>query len=120
MHSIEISSRENAKLVEQAFGRQSAVFDELDEKNPILQWLRSRIRDQVFLWTRSGGNILELNCGTGLDALYFASKGFHVHAIDISGQMIAMLKGKLRNAGLTYAVNAEQLSFTELDSLTAQ
>ena len=43
--------------------------------------------------------ILELNCGTGYDALQFAKKGHHVLATDISSRMISVCqnKNKLEN-----------------------
>ncbi|PSG90612.1 class I SAM-dependent methyltransferase [Aurantibacter aestuarii] len=43
--------------------------------------------------------ILELNCGTGYDALQFAKKGHHVLATDISSRMISVCqnKNKLKN-----------------------
>lgn len=34
------------------------------------------------------GRLLELNCGTGEDALHFARQGFHVTACDISAAMV--------------------------------
>lgn len=38
--------------------------------------------------------ILELNCGTGEDATYLASKGHHVTATDVSTHMIEVVKTK--------------------------
>lgn len=38
--------------------------------------------------------ILEINCGTGEDAIWFAKKGFEVTATDISNEMIAVAKAK--------------------------
>ena len=37
-------------------------------------------------------NILELNCGTGEDAVYLAKKGFSIVATDISDEMLKVLK----------------------------
>jgi SAM-dependent methyltransferase len=39
---------------------------------------------------RPGEHILELNCGTGIDAVYLGSKGIHVLACDISPRMIEL------------------------------
>lgn len=38
--------------------------------------------------------ILELNCGTGADAIWLAKKGYHVLATDISTDMIKVAKAK--------------------------
>lgn len=42
-------------------------------------------------------SILELNCGTGEDAIYFSKKGHKVLATDISEEMIKVAKSKNNN-----------------------
>ncbi len=42
----------------------------------------------------NGLHILEINCGTGVDALYFASQGHMVTATDASPKMIRVASGK--------------------------
>jgi ubiquinone/menaquinone biosynthesis C-methylase UbiE len=42
-----------------------------------------------------GDNILELNCGTGEDALFLASRGINVFACDASPRMIAQAEQRL-------------------------
>ncbi len=42
-------------------------------------------------------NILELNCGTGEDALFLAGRGISVFACDASSQMIARAEERLRH-----------------------
>ena len=44
----------------------------------------------------SGGRLLELNCGTGEDAIYFAREGFQVTSCDVSPGMIAQAREKSR------------------------
>lgn len=44
--------------------------------------------------------VLELNCGTGEDALWLSQKGFDVAAIDISPEMVAVANKKLSAAGV--------------------
>jgi SAM-dependent methyltransferase len=46
---------------------------------------------------RQGQRILELNCGTGEDAMYLASQGMQVLACDISERMIAVARQKAEN-----------------------
>ena len=41
-------------------------------------------------------DILELNCGTGEDALYFASKGHQITATDISADLALVLLWAVR------------------------
>ena len=48
---------------------------------------------------RPGDRVLELNCGTGVDALYLASRGVEVLACDSSARMIEVASQRLRRAG---------------------
>jgi SAM-dependent methyltransferase len=43
--------------------------------------------DRVF---RAGQRVLEINCGTGVDALHLAARGIHVVACDVSPRMLAV------------------------------
>jgi 2-polyprenyl-3-methyl-5-hydroxy-6-metoxy-1,4-benzoquinol methylase len=62
-------------------------------------------------------SILELNAGTGIDAAYFAGKGYRVHATDIAEGMQEQLREKMRRQGLSDKVSTELCSFTALDTL---
>jgi ubiquinone/menaquinone biosynthesis C-methylase UbiE len=62
-------------------------------------------------------SILELNAGTGLDAVFFARLGHRVHATDISEGMQTKLKEKVKALGLDGKVTAELCSFTDLEGL---
>ncbi|MCI5055700.1 MAG: class I SAM-dependent methyltransferase [Flavobacteriales bacterium] len=59
--------------------------------------------------------ILELNCGTGEDAVWFAKKGHTVLASDASGKMVKVtqkkvLKNKLENQIVVQCINIEELT----------
>src|SRR5690242_16912495 len=45
--------------------------------------------------SRATTSILEINCGTGEDAIWFAKQGGNVLATDVSAEMIAVAKAKL-------------------------
>ena len=62
-------SQNNPDLVSEAFSKQSEVFDKLDEENLLSAHLRKIFRKEVEKHTSPGSSILELNCGTGIDAL---------------------------------------------------
>ena len=57
-------------------------------------------------------NILELNCGTGEDAVYFAKKGFSVVATDESDEMLKITKEKINKLGLSNYVTTGKLDLT--------
>jgi ubiquinone/menaquinone biosynthesis C-methylase UbiE len=103
--------------VQEAFNTQSALFDGLYSPNPIISYKRARVRALVSTYLQPGKRILELNAGTGEDAVYFAQQGYWVHATDISESMQAVLKGKVRQAGLQHRVTQEVCSFTHLNQL---
>lgn len=67
---------------------------------------------EILLKDKHKLNILELNCGTGEDALWLAQKGHNVLATDVSAEMIRVAKIKADSAGLS-----DQLSFSTLDLL---
>src|SRR5215213_11852537 len=104
----------NEQLAAEAFSRQSGVFDAIYSGDAIIQYKRKRVRDHVEKLLPANSNILELNAGTGEDAVYFAGKGHHVHATDIAAGMQERLKEKVVQEGLSEFISTELCSFTEL------
>jgi ubiquinone/menaquinone biosynthesis C-methylase UbiE len=60
--------------------------------------------------------MLEVNCGTGYDALWFSNKGIQVLATDISQGMLEEAKKKKHNGNMEF----RQLSSTEIGTLAPQ
>jgi ubiquinone/menaquinone biosynthesis C-methylase UbiE len=107
----------NEQLAEKAFSAQSSIFDNIYASNTIVQYKRDRVRKHVLKYLKAGSTILELNSGTGEDALFFANAGHHVHATDISAGMQQQLKTKIVAAAITDKVSHERCSFTGLHQL---
>ena len=107
----------NEQTIEKAFSKQSTIFDDIYSSNLIIQYKRQRVRDHVSQWLRPGSKILELNAGTGEDAVWFAQQGHTVHATDISKGMQEKLAEKVRQNKLGLQVTQELCSFTELQQL---
>ena len=105
------------QLAEAAFTSQSGIFDELYSGNTIVSYKRRRVRDHVLHYLTPGGSILELNSGTGEDALFFAQNGFKVHATDISTGMQAQLRKKIAMNAEQDKVSTELCSYTNLHQL---
>jgi ubiquinone/menaquinone biosynthesis C-methylase UbiE len=101
--------------VNEAFSRQSVIYDAYEEHHPILQWMRDQVRAHALSFLQPADKILELNAGTGLDAVFFASRGFKVHATDLSDGMISQLKRKVDLLKLHDKITIQQCSFTELE-----
>ena len=108
----------NEQQVALAFTGQSAIFDQLYATNGIVAYKRERVRQFLLRYLRPGSRILELNAGTGDDAIFLAKQGHHVHATDISTGMQARLKEKVLSQGMNAYVSQELCSFTSLENLT--
>jgi ubiquinone/menaquinone biosynthesis C-methylase UbiE len=100
-----------------AFTKQSVIFDELYSDNIIVQYKRKRVREHVSRYLPAGSSILELNSGTGEDAVWFAKQGHRVHATDISAGMQEQLVNKAIKENLRENISNELVSFTQLDQL---
>ena len=104
----------------EAFTEQSKIFDKLYGHDAIIQYKRQRVRDHMLACLPLGSKLLELNCGTGEDALYFAGKGFRVHATDLSAGMLRMLKAKKATEEMAARITTECCSFNQLGKLQDQ
>lgn len=108
------------KNVSQAFSRQAPVFDEIESGSLILQWMRRQVHEHCLRHFNPGDSVLELNCGTGIDAVFFAEHGMTVHATDISEGMLAVLQKKTEEKNLSEKISIQQCSFTELSKIQSK
>jgi SAM-dependent methyltransferase len=95
-----------------AFDSIANVFD-LTLENEVTVRLRKKLYAVIESLISPGSTILDINCGTGIDALYLGSKGFRVVGIDISHNMIAAARRKLHSVGLNN-VNFSVCSYDRL------
>ena len=79
---------------------------------------RERVRQFLLKYLDPGSHILELNAGTGDDAIFLAKQGHYVHATDISTGMQDRLREKVLLHGMSGFVSQELCSFTSLENLT--
>jgi ubiquinone/menaquinone biosynthesis C-methylase UbiE len=114
---METTANINEQLAGEAFSNQSGVFDALYSGNTIINYKRERVRRHALQYLKPGSSILELNSGTGEDALFFAQKGFKVHATDISNGMQAELIDKAARNNMQLLISTEICSYTQLHQL---
>ena len=83
--------------------RNAAFYDELAAHydahltNPHDALARSAFQDLVARYVASGSTLLDFGCGTGVDALEYARRGYRVLAYDNSAGMVAELERRCRN-----------------------
>jgi len=110
-------SIKHEQLAADAFNRQSAVFDKIYAENITVSYKRKRVRNHVLKLIKPGSNILELNAGTGDDAVFFAQQGHTVHATDIAGDMQDKLRIKVQQCNVSNLISTEICSYTQLENL---
>src|SRR5690348_11110466 len=113
----EIANKHNEQLVSDAFSKQSAVFDDTYQNNTTTLWMRDRVRSEVLRFIKPNDTILELNCGTGIDTVFFAQKGYKVLATDNAPGMLGMLESKIDPLSLQDRIETKRCSFNELEQL---
>jgi SAM-dependent methyltransferase len=81
-------------------------------------------RDAVWLELkrlfRPGQRILELNCGTGVDAFYMGQRGVKMLACDISPRMIEVARRRLDSPGLRALVEFRVLATEDIATLSCE
>ncbi len=97
-----------------AFDAVAANYDASFTDTPIGRAQRARVwRSLTRLLAGAGPrSLLELNCGTGVDALWLAQQGHTVQATDISSAMVAKTQERVIRSGL-----AERVRTTCIDTL---
>ncbi|HUZ61630.1 MAG TPA: class I SAM-dependent methyltransferase [Hanamia sp.] len=113
----EIDLHNNETLSAAAFTKQSVIFDELYSGNSIVQYKRKRVHEHLAKYLFPDQFILELNSGTGEDAIWLAQQNCRVHATDISTGMQEVIQQKINASGLNKLISYELCSFTELNNL---
>lgn len=79
------------------FDAVAADYDASFSNRRIAQILRATVRRRARPHISSGCNVLEIGCGTGEDAIWFAEQGCKVLATDVSEKMLAVTRQKLSN-----------------------
>jgi len=111
-------SDKNEQLAQEAFTLQSKKFDQQYGINKIIEYKRERVRTHLRNYLLPDHYILELNSGTGEDAIWLARQQCRVHATDISVGMMEVLKRKVITERLQNSISFELCSFTNLKSLS--
>lgn len=110
--------RQHDANVAEAFSRKAAVYDAFGQNHANLARMRRKFYDHVTRVMPSGGCLLEINAGTGQDAVELARRGYRVHATDFAPGMLAQIEDKIARHDLGGRLTMQPLSFTELERVT--
>jgi SAM-dependent methyltransferase len=102
----------------QAFDRVAKDYDGPMGNNEIVQLMRAELWREVAHCQPLPARLLDLGCGTGLDAAHFASLGYGVLAIDWSPGMVDRARDRILQGGLDGRARAMVLGIHELEQLS--
>jgi len=103
-----------------AFDSVAADYDGPRGNNVLIQRMRramwNAVRDEV----PPGSRLLDLGCGTGLDAVEFARRGYRVTAIDWSPRMVERTRSLAAQVATPSRVEARHLGIHQLDRMEGE
>ena len=110
----------NLENINKGFSKISSQYEGFNTTNGLVNWMRKRVRTHLLKELSPNAKILEINCGTGIDAVFLAKKNYQVLATDIAEGMLKLVKQKIENENLASNLLCKKLSFTELNTLKPQ
>ena len=102
----------------EAFDRVAASYDELFTRTIIGQAQRKQVWKRLSQTFAPGERILEMNCGTGEDAIFLATRGRSIVACDASAEMIRMANARILREAESADVVFRHLSNEDLRLLS--
>ena len=113
-HSQPQTERVQLEQTREAFDSVAADYDGPRGNNALIQQMRT----QMWEWLDSAftlpSRLLDLGCGTGLDAVRMAQRGHEVTAVDWSAQMVQRTLARVASANMSHRVMARSLGAQDL------
>ena len=101
----------------QAFDSAASIYDGEERRNEILIWMRWIVHGIYLQNFKSGDKLLELNAGTGTDALFLSRHGIHVLTTDMSENMVGTVREKVRKHKAEKFVSTKLCPFDEIGEI---
>lgn len=106
-----------ADATRRAFDSVAPVYDGPLGNNALVARMRQRMwRTLAALFPRPA-RLLDLGCGTGIDAVYLAARGHRVWAVDPSPRMVELTQARAAAAGVSQSVTVAILAADQIDRL---
>lgn len=98
-----------------AFDALAETYDSDFTGSPTASFLRQTVHGRLTTLVKSGDQVLEFGCGTGIDAKYLSERGVNVLATDASPNMLKMASARLANVpnASTAVLNLNELPADE-------
>jgi len=112
-----MSATQQLRGVAAPFDAVADRYDETFTSSTIGRAQRRAVWRELEKTFQSGDHILEIGCGTGVDACFLAERGVTVLACDSSPQMIDVAARRVRQSGLQALVSARVLRGEDISTL---
>lgn len=102
-------------MIDNAFDQIAAQYDAHFTHTRVGSSQRQQVWQYIARWVHTSPkrHLLEINCGTGEDALHWARHGHRVLATDAAQKMVDITRYKAVNEGLDGLITAKQLDVTD-------
>ena len=97
----------------------STTYDGVEGSNAVGRRLRARMQGALYRTFHAGDRVVELGCGTGIEALALASRGIEVVATDPSEGMLERVREKAAEYGPSQ-LTTRRMAAHEIGSLAAE
>jgi ubiquinone/menaquinone biosynthesis C-methylase UbiE len=101
------------------FDAVASRYDETFTSSIIGQAQRAAVWKELTRAFQAGDRVLEIGCGTGVDACHLAERGVEVLACDASSQMIEVAAHRARQSDLQALVHTRTLRAEDIDLLSS-
>jgi ubiquinone/menaquinone biosynthesis C-methylase UbiE len=103
-----------------AFDSVAREYDGPSGNNTLVQRMRGRLMLTIKQNIPRGQYLLDLGCGTGLDAEHLAQAGYKITAVDWSPKMVQRTRARIEEAGLPDKVETRNLGFHQLEDFKSE
>jgi ubiquinone/menaquinone biosynthesis C-methylase UbiE len=111
------SAAPRLRATRDAFDSVAADYDGPRGNNELIQRMRAEMWHWLDTVFKAGDRVIDLGCGTGLDAVHLASLGYRVTATDWSPQMVQRTADRARISGVSGRVRTLNIGAHELGCL---
>jgi len=111
------SEKELESSAGDVFDSLAARYDSLWTSGSIGRLQRQQVWREIQPLFHSGDRVLDIGCGTGVDAVHLAKAGIRVHAMDVSAEMLAIARTRIEREGVKDRISLEHRAIEQLKDI---